>query len=257
MGPVNTPRSVDQSSDPSWLLHCLEEGPGYAHLRLGATAPQARQAFRRLMAALGQNVSRDPRGHPIEEAVVRNAPDPSFAGQYRGTAHGMGGLPLHTDGSGEEDRVVRIVGMLCERQAPSGGVSTLADSMPVLEQLTAAELQLLQQDWPRRHPYRQDSPLTHKPILSWRREGRPAFDYGSARLRWGLESLPDGPDRQARTALLARVDRELERRSVSLRLLPGEALIVHNQRWLHGRTAFEDDPLQPRCIRRIWVGEYR
>lgn len=257
MCPVKTPHPSNSSLDPGWLRHCLEEGPGYALLPLGATAPQAREAFRRLMAGLGQNVSRDPRGYPIEEAVVRNAPDPSFSGQYRGKAHGSGGIPLHTDGSGEKDRIVRFVGMLCERQAPSGGLSTLADSIPVLEQLTAAELQLLQQDWPRRHPYRPDPPLCHKPILAWRGQGLPAFDYGSARLRWGLESLPYGPDRQARTALLARINRELERRILSLRLLPGEALIVHNQRWLHGRTAFQDDPFQPRCIRRIWVGEFR
>lgn len=257
MGPVNIPLPTDQIPDLSWLRHCLEEGPGYAQLRLGTTELQAREAFRRLMAGLGQNVSRDPLGYPIEEAVVRNAPDPSFAGQYTGKAHGSGGLPLHTDGSGEEDRIVRFVGMLCERQAPSGGLSTLADSVPVLEQLSADELRLLQQDWPRRHPYRLDPSLCHKPILSWRREGRPAFDYGSARLRWGLDSLPDGPDRQKRTALLARIDRELARGSVRLRLRSGEALIVHNQRWLHGRTAFQDDPLQPRCIRRIWVGETR
>ena len=249
--------STDQSLDSGWLRHCLEEGPGYTHLRFDASPLQAREAFRRLMAGLGQNVSRDPLGDPIEEAVVRNAPDPSFAGQYKGMAHGMGALPLHTDGSGEDDRVVRFVGMLCDRQAPSGGVSTIADPSPVLEQLTTAELQLLQQDWPRRHPWRVEAPLTYKPILRWRRGGMPAFDYGSSRLRWGVESLPCGPDREARTALLTSFDRKLEQIAISLRLLSGEALIIDNQRWLHGRTAFQDDPFQPRCIRRIWVGEYR
>jgi len=251
------PLPTDEIPDLGWLRHCLEEGPGYVRLRLGTTAPQAREAFRHLMAGLGPNVSRDPQGAPIEEALVRNVPDPSFDGQYSGAAHGTSGLPLHTDASGEDDRVVRIVGMLCERQAPSGGVSTLADPVPVLEQLSAAELRLLRQDWPRLHPYRQDPPLCHKPILGWRGEGLPAFDYGSARLRWGLDSLPPGPDRQSRARLLARIDHELERRIVSVPLLPGEALIVHNQRWLHGRTPFQDDPLQPRCIRRIWIGEYR
>lgn len=245
------------SPDISWLRQCLEEGPGYARLRLGTTLSQAHEAFSCLMADLGENISRDPQGHPIKEAVVHNVPDPSFAGLYRGTAHGSGGLPLHTDGSGEDDRVVRIIGMFCERQAPSGGFSTLADPMPILDSLTAAERSLLQRDWPRRHPYRQCQPLCHKPILGWRGQGLQAVDYGSARLRWGLESLPDGTDRQERTALLDCIDDELDRRTFGFQLYPGEALFVHNQRWLHGRTAFQDDPLQPRCIRRIWVGEYR
>ena len=58
------------------VLQTLSSGSGFVHLRLGEsrTVPEAHQAFRQLMAALGQNVSRDPQGRSVEEAIVRASP---------------------------------------------------------------------------------------------------------------------------------------------------------------------------------------
>ncbi|WP_255504874.1 TauD/TfdA family dioxygenase [Novosphingobium sp. EMRT-2] len=37
------------------------------------------------------------------------------------------------------------------------------------------------------------------------------------------------------------------------RLSPGDVVLWHNWSWLHGRTAFEDDPEQRRLLLRLWL----
>jgi alpha-ketoglutarate-dependent taurine dioxygenase len=41
--------------------------------------------------------------------------------------------------------------------------------------------------------------------------------------------------------------------TAQFRLSPGDVVLWHNWSWLHGRTAFEDDPEQRRLLLRLWL----
>lgn len=236
----------------------LVAGAGfYLHRRAhGVPVDVAKETFLRLAESFGENVSRDAVGNAVAAAVIRSNLDPSFAGAYVGEAHSSHEIPLHSDGSGEAERRVRILGMFCEQAADRGGDTVLCDPWPVIARLTAPERALLAEPWPRRHPYLQDGPdaLVAKPVLSSDAEG-PCFSYGFQRLRLGLASVSDGVERERRRAVLEKLNAMLEATATVLRLADGDFILLDNCRLLHGRTRFVDAPGATRTLLRVWIGE--
>lgn len=218
----------------------------------------ARERFLALMDTFGDNVSRDPAGNAVRAAVIRSRADPSFDGVYVGDAHSDQELPLHTDGSGDAERVVRILGMHCESQAARGGETVLCDPFAVLGDLTLAEVDALRAPWPRRSPHAGDdgSRFVARPILD-ETAGRPRFSYGYQRLLLGLEAIPDAAERERRRALLERLDALLRHAATELRLADGDSIVIDNFRLLHGRRRFVDAGDAGRRLLRVWVGESR
>lgn len=256
----------DRPDDLTPLLRLKQEADealasaGYLWIRRPPEQPlaAARERFLALLDAFGDNVSRDPAGHAVQAAEIRARADPSFDGVYVGDAHSDQELPLHTDGSGDAERVVRILGMHCERQAARGGETVLCDPFAVLGDLTRAEVDALRAPWPRRRPHAgpDGSRFVERPILD-ETAGRPRFSYGHQRLLHGLEAIPDATERERRRTLLARLDALLRRAATELRLADGDSIVIDNFRLLHGRRRFVDVGDAGRRLLRVWVGESR
>jgi hypothetical protein len=173
---------------------------------------------------------------------------------------------FHTDSSAA-DCNPEIVGLLCLRAALAGGDSQIASACTVFARLAAAGVESigpLFQAWIRdlvtpgveltrqnllanRIPvfsrHAADQTLTFRYMRYW-------IERGHARAELPL------PDEAVRA--LDRLDAELARPGVAftLRLQPGEILLIHNRRIAHNRTAFVDDaePANRRWLVRFWVG---
>ncbi len=172
---------------------------------------------------------------------------------------------FHTDSSAA-DCNPELVGLLCLRAALAGGESQVASACTVFARLAAGaeSIEPLLQAWIR-DLVTPGVELTRPNLLANRipvfsrdgADGTLTFRY----MRYWIErgharaELPLPPEA---IRALDRLDAELAAPGVAftLRLQPGELLLLHNRRIAHNRTEFTDDPepANRRWLVRFWVG---
>ncbi len=167
---------------------------------------------------------------------------------------------MHTDSSGKAV-CPRVVGLLCIRQAPRGGLSRVVSAAYAHEQLRAEAPELLERLYgnyvrdvvtpgAERDPERV---LANRfPVFSC--EGRLRLRY----MRYWIErghtraGLPlSAEDFAAFDALDARLDDPAN--VLTFRMGAREMLFIDNTTIAHDRDAYEDDPAAPRLLVRLWL----
>jgi len=151
-----------------------------------------------------------------------------------------------------------VVGLMCLGTSREGGASRLVSSVTVFDHLLATQPDLA-------------SRLFEPMLLDARRPAGAGVQYtpvqpscfDGTRLRTFMHldyftSVERHPgiqlDERAR-AMLAAWEEYAERPEVHLdmQLAPGDVQIVSNHTVVHARTAYEDDPEQPRHLLRLWL----
>jgi hypothetical protein len=201
----------------------------------------------------GAGHSQSARGDYI--GYVRDESEPGARQSARGYISRRG-LDLHTDLS-------EIVGLLCVRQARSGGESVFV-SAPAIYNTVLAEHPEFMPVFTRGFPYHRRGeeapdaePITPYdiPIFSAVRDTfscfyvRSIFEVGLRDLRRELTPLEK--------AALDFLDEVMNRPDICLRLAlrPGDAAFMNNRTMLHARAEFEDweDSEKKRLLLRLWL----
>lgn len=211
----------------------------------------------RVYWGLGQHLGRpwpqNKDGHLLGDVIDqgRSPGDPTSRGNELGSI----GLPYHSDGSD-------LVGLLCLRQAKSGGLSRLANAVAVHNTLVRERPDLaadLYQPVP--YDFRGEEAPGRRPFYFM-----PVFTRHDERLfvryiRPFIESSArhaEAPALSAKT--LAAFDAVDELCAdpdyhVFMELAPGDMQFVNNYHILHGRSAYEDDAAtgHQRHLKRLWL----
>jgi hypothetical protein len=165
--------------------------------------------------------------------------------------------PFHVDGSD-------VVGLLCLQPAKSGGLSQIASSVTVYDEIARRRPDLeplLHEPWyfDRYGEERPgERPWFAAPIVSGL-PGRFRFVY----LRWYIEKAQSHPDvprlTDAQVELLDLIDELADDPQLHLDMdfVPGDIQWLANRTILHARTAYEDDPAAPRHLLRLWLTLHR
>ncbi len=141
---------------------------------------------------------------------------------------GTGALPPHTDRSGVIDPPALLV-VVCSRTSDSGGDCLAIDSRNVYTDLARSEpaaIQALSQ--PRTALFGGASGYLGS-----------VFEHtqgGRVRIRLRMDGLVEYSPEV--TPWLPALTDAIERRTIRFTLAPGHGYVLHNHRWLHGRTAF-------------------
>ncbi len=202
---------------------------------------------------LGTPWAQNKHGHMLGDVTDQGrAPDDPEA---RGNELGGIGLPFHTDGSD-------LVGLLCLHNGIEGGLSTVANSVSIHNQLVreapelAAELYL-----PQPFDFRGEQPKGGKgwytvPIFTECNDRLfvrciPPYTLASQR----HEDAPRLTE-NAKRALTRVVEMaEDPRYHVAMNLVPGDMQFINNYHVMHGRTAYQDDRRagSVRHLKRLWL----
>jgi hypothetical protein len=153
-----------------------------------------------------------------------------------------------------------VVGLLCLREAESGGDSLLVSGLTLFNELRRERPDLLARLLaPMPHDRRGEVPAGAKPffeipVYSWYAERLTVFyqrQYFDSAQRFPEARRLDAVD----VAALDAFDRAAndERFHFRMRLVPGDVQLVHNHTLLHDRTAFRDDPKKKRHLLRLWL----
>lgn len=173
-----------------------------------------------------------PSGEKTGEKWMEIRYDPDIKNAYR---HANIAQPMHTDGS-YLSNAPDVVFFYCLRQASSGGETTFLDSVELVDVLRQRDPGLL-------------SELRETPIVFSKagdRKVRPAIgeDAQGLVMTWNYHCV-DPDETPAVKALVERYHAFLnryvvgERRTMPVRLQPGQAVFFHDERVIHGRNAFE------------------
>jgi hypothetical protein len=208
--------------------------------------------FMGLGGHLGSARSQNGRGHVlghVHDAGLRST-DPSvrlYQTNQRQT--------FHTDSCD-------IVGLLCLREARSGGESLLVSAPEVFNQLRRERPELLSRLLePMPHDRRGEVPAGMKPyfdipVFSWYAGQLTVFyqrQYFDSAQRFEEAPRLSADDRAALDLFDATCNDE--RLHLRMRLRPGDMQFVHNHTILHDRMAFEDwpEPKRARHLLRLWL----
>lgn len=221
----------------------------------GESEAERRRVFARFWAlgtALGAPVVQNGRGHLLGHVcdLGKSADDPSTRLYQTNQRQGF-----HTDSAD-------LVALLCLRNAPEGGDSTLISAATAYNAVLARDPALaaaLFRPVPTDHRNEEPpgaQPWFEIPVLSWH-DGALSVIYQRRYI-----------DSTARFAAAPRLD-EVQRAALDLfdevledpalhlgmRLAPGDVQLVHNHQLLHDRTAFRDhpDPARRRHLLRLWL----
>lgn len=217
---------------------------GMALIRgLPVTGPEARtKALLRAVGCLvGTVMPQNSKGETLCE--VRDS-GPGSAGR-RGYLSRVA-LPFHSD-------TADILGLLCVRNAKSGGDNAIVSSLRIRQRLEAEcpeLLRVLEEGFP--YAYPEDGGGVTEPI--------PVFSMVSGQvscryLRAFIEAAGSLSNKQ-RAALDAFDAIAAEPgMAVGLQLQPGDLLLLNNYTVLHSRTDFEDhdEPARTRLLLRLWL----
>ncbi len=202
---------------------------------------------------LGKPWAQNRHGHVLGDVTDQNkrADDPTV----RGNEIGGAALPFHCDGSD-------LVGLLCLENGISGGLSAVANSVRIHNELVANRPELaeaLYDSLP--NDFRGEQPKDGKPYYSlpvfteW--EDRlfvrciPPYILASQRHPEAPRLTPD-----QREALMTVVQMaENPEYHVTMELQPGDMQFINNYHVLHGRTAYADDREggKVRHLKRLWL----
>lgn len=144
---------------------------------------------------------------------------------------GTGALLPHTDRSGLTDPPPLVL-VVCGRRATSGGECIAIDGQRVYSDLTASE------------PEAVEALSQPRTALFGGAAGYlgSVFEHtqgGRIRIRYRRDGLAQFSPEVTRW--LPRLDEAIDRHTIRFTLQPGEGYVLHNHRWLHGRTAFTGD----------------
>ena len=160
---------------------------------------------------------------------------------------------FHTDGAD-------LIGLLCLATAASGGLSSLASSITVHDEVARRRpdlVHLLFEDW---HWYLHgqqpsDTPPTFAmPIC--RRDGDQVSTFFLGwwiRRAQGCPGVPDLTPEQAELLALYESIANEPGIAVQMDFRPGDMQWLRNSVTLHKRTAYVDDPAHPRHLLRLWL----
>ena len=154
-----------------------------------------------------------------------------------------------------------IVALLCVRPAKSGGLSAIARSVAVHDELARTRpdlMRVLYQPWwqDRRTGDGPDS-FYQSPVYARDDRGRLSVSYGPDYIRSaqrGPHVPPLTPVQLEAMTVLDQMHRD-PRFSVTMDLRPGDMQFLNNHITLHGRTAYEDhpEPERRRDLIRLWL----
>ena len=155
-----------------------------------------------------------------------------------------------------------IVGLLCVRKAKRGGLSAIASSVTLHNEMLARSPELAAELFRPMHFDRRGEvpegrpPWYEMPVFNWH-EGRLSTHYVRRYIE-SIRRLPEVPPLTERQiAAFDLLDEIAEDPAVQLRMEfePGDMQFLHNPQILHDRTAFEDesDPALRRHLLRLWL----
>jgi hypothetical protein len=253
----------------------LENGSGMVQLRGLPVARYSEDELSCLWFGLGQNlgtpVYQNCRGELMRAIRDEGAEVGARYGQVAGAGKdggaflssyartlSNGALRFHTDRCD-------VVGLLCVRQAQSGGVSTLASSPAVhnamLERRPDLAAALYRPVWRSRlgEEAGGENEAYPLPVFDYRRDSEGSAHFTShysltyieaAQLRPEVPRL--SPEQREAIDELMKLAAEL---SFEMRFSPGDIQLLNNHVVYHGRTPFEDDAAtgQDRLLLRLWL----
>ena len=173
----------------------------------------------------------------------------------RGNELGGIALPFHCDGSD-------LVGLMCLENGRAGGLSAVANSVRIHNQLVAERPDLaaaLYDELP--NDYRGEQGPNGRPYYMV-----PVFTEWDGRLFvrcippyiWASQRHPESPrltdlQREALQRVVSMADDPVNH--VLMELRPGDMQFINNYHVLHGRTAYEDDRAAGRVrhLKRLWL----
>lgn len=200
---------------------------------------------------LGRAVSQSPMGDRIGHVTDVGGQDRRERA-YRNSRE----LTLHTDRCD-------VIGMLCLRQAMSGGVSGYASAHAIYNEILASRPTLLEPLFAGFRYHRRgeelpgEPPITREPVpvlSEW--EGELSVIFLRSYIEMAAKELGESLSEEEREALdyFEDVARQPDVK-LEFTLEPGEAIFFNNCTMLHNRTAFEDhpDPARKRHLLRLWL----
>ena len=250
------------------VAHELEHGPGLVLLRglpvARYTEDELRQLYWGIGAHLGtpryQNAHGELIGEVRDELRVYGAVNQPDVEQKTGApvtsrykARSSGPLRFHTDRAD-------VVGLLCVRQARSGGVSKIVSSVAINNAILERRPDLhalLHQDYYRTREGEErggDRRWYALPVFGVR-DGRLTSQYSRTFVE-AAQRIPEIPRMTAAQDealdLLAEMAEEL---CFEMELRPGDIQLLNNHVTYHARTAFEDDEAagRDRLLYRLWL----
>ena len=244
----------------------LEHGRGFALLRGLPVENYDEAAMRRIFWGLGthlgsaryQNAAGELLGEVRDEvrkygAVRESARSPGMAKTSRAKTRSNGALRFHTDR-------VDVIGLCCVRQAPSGGVSKLASSVTVHDEILALRPDLhalLCGDY---HRSRQGEERGGElesyalPVFAaWQGHFTSQYSRTFVEAAQSIPSVP--PLSAAQTEALDLLAEVADAHCLSFRLQPGDMMFLNNHVIYHARTSYTDDPRpgHERLLFRLWL----
>jgi hypothetical protein len=151
-----------------------------------------------------------------------------------------------------------IVALMCLSKSRRGGLSSLASTWTAFNDMFRRSPDLAKTlfepiwtDHRGEHPSGAN-PWFSIPVFTWHREK--LIGIYQRRYIESAQRFPDVPrlsDRQKEALDL--LDEILEEIQLQMAFEPGDIQLVHNHQILHDRTAFEDDPMRPRHLLRLWL----
>lgn len=227
----------------------LENGRGFSVMRGLPVERYTDDEVNIIYYGIGLNLGKPVRQNPVGDLLgtVMNVGDLSDKSTrvYETNAY----LPYHTDPSD-------VVGLLCLRQAKSGGLSSLVSVASVYNQLLSDHpetLETLYEPWYYAH-LGEDLP-TPSPLFSYH-QGKLAFRYLRQYIELGHEMM-NAPLTQEQVHALDVLDQVASQEHLRLSMLmqPGDIQWANNYAVMHSRTDFEDfdEPERRRKKLRLWL----
>jgi hypothetical protein len=227
----------------------LENGRGFVLLRglpvQRYSAAEINAAYYGLGLHLGQPVRQNPRGDLLGEVMAVGDIDDKHTRVYETNLY----LPYHSDPSD-------VVGLLCVRQAQSGGLSSLVSVAAIYNRILAEHPEVLGlyfRRWYFAHLCEPQPSLS--PIFS-HHLGKLSCRYLRQYIELGHEirDLPLSRVEVQALDLFDAIMREPDLR-VDMMLEPGDLQFANNYAVLHSRTEFKDnvDPALRRRMLRLWL----
>lgn len=151
-----------------------------------------------------------------------------------------------------------IVGLVCLRKAKRGGLSSLASAWMAYNEMFRRDPELaealFEPIWTdhRGEQAQGTNPWYSIPVFNWHRDRL----IGSYQRKYieSAQRFPEAPRLSGKQMkALDLLDDVLEEIALQMAFEPGDIQFVHNHQVFHDRTAFEDDPRQPRHLLRPWL----
>ena len=222
---------------------------------------EVRRVFWGLCAHLGTAMYQNARGEIMGEVRDESRdPTPSYVASQdgrvkssRARTRSTGALRFHTDRTD-------VIALLCARNAKEGGVSKLASTVTIYNEMLNRRpdlLDVLFEDFWRSRPEDEDGGpgIVFKMPVFGISDGKLTSQYS----RTFVEQAQDCPEVPRLTAaqvaamdLLAEIAEEV---CFHAPFAPGDLQLLNNHVVFHGRTAYEDDPAraQDRLLFRLWL----